>query len=88
MRISFILIILASLLAMQGHAQKSAALNDHYKNEYQTLKEFLKYSETVEGDTNIDVKFYYIDIAVGIYSPYISGEVTILFEPVSEKKVE
>jgi aminopeptidase N len=85
---SIFLFILVTILAIHGNAQKSAALTEHYQNEYQTLKEFLKYSEAVEGDTNIDVKFYYIDIEVGIYSPYISGAVTILFEPVSENLSE
>ncbi|MDB4303951.1 M1 family aminopeptidase, partial [Desulfosarcina sp.] len=34
----------------------------------------------IKGDTNIDVKFYYIDITVGVWSPYIEGDVQIIFE--------
>lgn len=77
------LLILSLLLFLHGAAQKATPLLEHYGNEYQTFKEFIKYSESIQGDTNIDVKFYYIDIEVGIYSPYISGAVTCLFEPLT-----
>ncbi|MEZ5146794.1 MAG: hypothetical protein R2759_06860 [Bacteroidales bacterium] len=43
----------------------------------------IKYSQIVKGDTNIDVKFYYIDITIGVPDPYISGCEIIRFEPVS-----
>jgi aminopeptidase N len=62
-------------------AQKSESLQQHYKNEFQTFKEMVKYSQIIKGDTQIDVKFYYIDIAIGVPDPYISGDVTIRFEP-------
>ncbi len=65
-------------------AQKQNTLLEHYHNEYRTFKEFIKYSEAIQGDTNIDVKFYHIDIAIGVYSPYVSGEVTILFESLTD----
>ncbi|MCB2218886.1 MAG: T9SS type A sorting domain-containing protein [Bacteroidetes bacterium] len=79
--IHFYLFTLSLLLASGVFAQKSAALQQHYKNEFQTFKEMVKYSQIVKGDTNIDVKFYYIDIAIGVPDPYISGDVTIRFEP-------
>lgn len=68
--------------SIQLNAQKSNIQLDHYKNEFQTFKEMVKYSQTVKGDENIDVKFYYIQIDVGVPDPYIAGDVTIRFEPV------
>jgi len=79
----FLIHLFLLFIFLQGIAQKSEHLLSHYKNEYQTFKEFIKYSETARGDTNIDVKFYYIDISVGIWSPYIEGDVQIIFEPVT-----
>ncbi len=80
----FLLNILVILFISQiGFSQKSEILLDHYKNEYKTFKEFIKYSETIKGDTNIDVKFYYIDISIGVWSPYVEGDVQIIFEPVT-----
>jgi len=75
---------LGMMLSLVGFSQKEASLIEHYHNEYQTFKEFIKYSETIQGDTNIDVKFYSIDIEVGVYSPYISGDVTCIFESLSD----
>jgi aminopeptidase N len=76
----FILLVLF-IYSLAAYTQKSETLIDHYKNEYKTFKEFIKYSEAIKGDTNIDVKFYYIDISIGIWSPYIEGNVQIIFEP-------
>jgi len=78
----FLLLIIIALQA-SAFSQKSSILIDHYKNEYQTFKDFIKYSETIKGDTNIDVRFYYIDISIGIWEPYIEGDVTIIFEPLT-----
>ncbi|MCF8369694.1 MAG: T9SS type A sorting domain-containing protein [Bacteroidales bacterium] len=74
------IILLCLLPAFLGFSQKSSNLIDHYQNEYQTFKEFIKYGSIIKGDTNIDVQFYYIDIKIGIPSPWIEGEVTIRFE--------
>ena len=63
-------------------SQKSPEIINHYQNEYQTFKEFLNYSQKVKGDTNINVLFYYIDIEIGVYAPWVEGDVSILFEPV------
>ncbi len=75
-------ILILLFISQIGISQKSEIQIDHYKNEYKTFKEFIKYSETVKGDTNIDVKFYYIGISIGVWSPYIEGDVQIIFEPV------
>lgn len=74
------ILFLSLFLSLQAIAQKESTLIDHYKNEYQTFKEFIKYSEAIQGDTNIDVRFYHINIEIGIYSPYIDGDVSIIFE--------
>ncbi len=78
-----ILTLIGFTLSTLVVAQKSEILQQHYKNEFQTFKEMVKYSQTVKGDTNIDVKFYHLDISIGVPDPYVSGAVTIRFEPVS-----
>ncbi|MCB0805280.1 MAG: T9SS type A sorting domain-containing protein [Bacteroidales bacterium] len=82
MRIKYLFTILL-LAACNGlFSQKSPEILNHYQNEYQTFKEFLNYSQKVKGDTNINVLFYYIDIEIGVYAPWVEGDVSILFEPV------
>ena len=83
MKKNFLLITFLTFVLFSVSAQKSRVLLEHYQNEYQSFKEMIKYSQIVKGDTNIDVKFYYIDITIGVPDPYISGDVTIRFEPVS-----
>jgi len=68
-------------LSFSLSAQKSDVLLDHYNNELKTLNEFIQYSKIIKGDTNIDVKFYYLNISIGIESPYVGGEVLCKFEP-------
>lgn len=63
-------------------AQKSQVLLNHYQNEYRNFREFIARSLTFKGDTNIDVRFYHIDIEIGINSPYVGGSVLCRFEPV------
>ncbi|MBN2173881.1 MAG: hypothetical protein JW731_07110 [Bacteroidales bacterium] len=82
--ISIFLVLIISVLFNNAIAQKSETLLDHYVNEYRTFKEFIAKSMEFKGDTNIDVKFYYLDIFIGIESPFISGNVTCIFEPVTE----
>jgi aminopeptidase N len=62
-------------------AQKSEALLTQYQHEYETFKEFIIKNEAYKGDTNIDVKFYHIDIEIGINSPWIEGSVLCRFTP-------
>ena len=76
---TFLLIVF--WISVVGMSQKSDILLNHYQNEFETFKEFVKYGETIKGDTNIDVKFYYINIEIGIESPFVGGDVTCLFEP-------
>lgn len=83
MRKFFIILFIATGLLSFG--QKANSLLEHYQNEYRTFKEFIKYSEAIQGDTNIDVKFYYIDIEIGIWSPSIEGNVSIQFAPLVDE---
>ena len=81
----FIFLTLLLLFSVVTMPQKPTPLTDHHKNEYRTFKEMITYSHTVKGDTNIDVKFYYIDIEVGVYSPWIEGNVTCRLTPVTNE---
>jgi len=65
-------------------AQKSDALLMQYQLEYKTFKEFIVKNSQYKGDTTIDVKFYYIDIEIGINSPHIKGSVLTRFEPLED----
>lgn len=65
-------------------SQKSAALLEQYKYEYETFKEFIVKSSQYKGDTTIDIKFYHIDIEIGINSPWIEGNVLCRFTPLTD----
>lgn len=72
-----VLLILSQIVL----AQKPELLTDLYKNEYRNFKDFVKYGQSVERDTTIDVKFYFIDIDIGVPEQYVGGTVTLRFEP-------
>jgi aminopeptidase N len=74
---SFLVLIIFQIV----YSQKSEALLNHYKLEFQSFKEFVIQNATFKGDTNIDVKFYQIDIEIGIASPFVGGSVVCRFEP-------
>jgi aminopeptidase N len=69
------------LLAGLTHAQKPDILRHQYDLEFQTFKDFVAKNATFKGDTNIDVRFYYINISIGVESPYVDGSVLCRFEP-------
>jgi aminopeptidase N len=78
---STLTILLVCLISNSGPAQKSEALLNHYNHEFKNFKEFVSKNATFKGDTNINVKFYYIDIEIGISSPFVGGSVLCRFEP-------
>ncbi len=63
------------------NAQKSEILQQHYDNEFQSFKEFVAKNATVKGDTNIDIKFYFLNLEIGVESPFVGGNVVCRFEP-------
>ncbi|OQX81275.1 MAG: hypothetical protein B6D61_00890 [Bacteroidetes bacterium 4484_249] len=77
----FILAIIFGVFQF-SYSQKSEALLKHYDHEFQTFKEFIIKNANYKGDTNIDVKFYHLDIEIGVESPYVGGNVLIRLEPV------
>ena len=82
--ISFPGIIILTLFMVSGSvsfSQKSAQLQKQYDMEFQAFKEFVAKNAVMKGDTNIDVRFYYIDISIGVESPYVGGSVLCRFEP-------
>jgi aminopeptidase N len=76
-----IIVIVLAISISQLYAQKSTELQKHYDLEFQTFKEFVIKNATFKGDENIDVKFYHLDIEIGIASPFIEGTVLCSFEP-------
>lgn len=80
MKNKLLIFLTVSLISLTLVSQKSQILEDHYKNEWKTFKEFVRYSEDIIPDTSIDVKFYYLDLEIAIDSPYIAGIVTCVFE--------
>jgi len=77
------LILLLSYLLYStiSFAQQENSLDKHYHHEMQTFKEFVIKNATYKGDENIDVKFYHIDISIGVEEPYVGGRVQCVFEP-------
>ncbi|NOX47856.1 MAG: T9SS type A sorting domain-containing protein [Chlorobi bacterium] len=84
MKIKIFPTLFFALVFLSGFSQKSAELQQHYDLEFKTFKEFVIKNATFKGDTNIDVKFYHLDIEIGVASPYIEGSVVIRFTPVAE----
>ena len=82
MKIKIIPTLLFVLIFLTGFSQKSIELQHHYDLEFKTFKEFVIKNATFKGDTNIDVKFYHLDIEIGVPSPYVEGSVIIRFTPV------
>lgn len=78
------LIIISLIVSMNLVSQKSEALLKQYHYEYETFKEFIIKNSQYKGDTTIDIKFYHIDIEIGISSPWIGGNVLTRFEPNSD----
>src|SRR5210317_1241614 len=78
-----ILILMIGALSVMN-AQNRQAVKDLNEMEWKTFKEYIRASETYIPDTNIDVKFYFIDIEIAIDSQYISGLVDCNFEPVGD----
>ncbi len=64
-----------------ANAQQKSPLEELHECEWKTFKEFVRYSEENIPDTNINVKFYYLDLEIAIDSPFIAGQVTCDFEP-------
>ncbi len=77
----YIVFLFALISISRSYSQKSEALLELYDYEFKSFKEFVAKNATFKGDTNIDVKFYNIDVEIGIGSPYITGRVTCRFEP-------
>jgi len=79
---TIIILLFTVLLSITGMSQNRQLMDEFYAHEWQTLKEFIQYSENNIPDTTIDVKFYYLDLSIEIDSPYIEGVVSCHFEPV------
>ncbi len=75
--------ILFNGIMAQAQRPKSLSIQQGY--EWETFKEFIRYSEKFIPDTNIDVTFYYLDLSIAIDSAYIHGVVTCNFEPVASQ---
>jgi hypothetical protein len=64
------------LLPLLIHAQKSENLHQHYHKELKSFKEANTRSEQMSPDTNIDVKFYHLELDIRIGSSFPVGKWT------------
>lgn len=80
--------MLLALLSVISIAQNRQTMDEFYAHEAKTLQEFISYGEKSIPDTNIDVKFYYLDLSISIDFPYIEGVVSCEFEPVANNLSE
>ncbi|MEE4255878.1 MAG: M1 family aminopeptidase [Bacteroidales bacterium] len=74
-------LIVFLLAVVISQAQRSEELQRHQEREWKSFKEYIRYDQDYIPDTNIDVKFYCLDLNVAIDSPYIEGVVICHFEP-------
>ncbi len=77
-------LLLSLLMPALLFAQKSENLHQHYNNELRTFKEAMIRSEQMNPDTNIDVKFYHLELDISIGAPFLQATSTIIFEPKAE----
>jgi len=80
MKKTFTLIVFL-LATVISQAQRSEELLRHQEREWKSFKEYIRFDRDYVPDTNIDVKFYCLDLNVAIDSPYIDGVVICDFEP-------
>ena len=64
-------------------AQEEKAMTLFHEHEMSTWQNLIGRSQQHINDTTIDVMFYHLDIEIAIDSSYISGNVKILFEPLT-----
>ncbi len=67
-----------------AHSQSEKAVETHRFYEMKSFNEFVNRSLSYRADTNIDVKFYHLDLSIGIDSPHIAGRVRCQFEILSD----
>ena len=81
-------LLLSLLMPAMLFAQKPEALQEHYRNELKTFKEAMIRSQKMSPDTNIDVKFYHLELDISLGSPFLQATSTCIFEPASENLSE
>ena len=81
-------LLISLLLPTMVIAQKPDALQKHYQNELKTFKEAMIRSQKMSPDTNIDVKFYHLELDISLGSPFLQATSTCILEPASENLSE
>lgn len=84
MRIQFQLLLFFSFLFAFSFAQDSTMSSDSfYRQEWESKRSADKERVLLDlvTDSNIDVKFYHLDVNINVYSPSISGMVYMQFRP-------
>jgi len=68
------------LFTLVTFAQDSRIMEDFYRLEQENWREYYEASRFLSTETNFDVTFYYLDVELGLVSPFIRGNVLCRFE--------
>lgn len=68
--------------------QKSDVLQQLYHQELKTFKEAMIRSQQMNPDTNIDVKFYHLELDISLGSPFLQATSTVVLQPKSDNLEE
>jgi len=79
------LLFIIALFPLILFGQKDQVMIDHYHNEWNNFQDFIAASMDDNADTTIDVMFYHLGLDIGIYDPYLVGNVKCVFQPVIEE---
>jgi len=78
---SFLLILIFPLVI---YSQKSDLLQQHYQNEFNTFREAITQSESMNPDTTINVIFYHLSLDIKIDSPYLTANTRCNLTPFAD----
>ena len=80
----FTTFLLALLFPVMLLSQKPEILQQHYQNEFNTFREAIARSGSMNPDTTIDVIFYHLTLDISIDEPYLAGIAKCIIEPVND----
>lgn len=78
---SFLLIVIFPLVIL---SQKSELLQQHYQNEFNTFREAIAQSESMNPDTSINVSFYHLTLDIKIDAPYLVANTRCVLTPLAD----
>lgn len=77
-------VLLLILFPTTLFSQKSEILKQHHQNEFDTFRETLIKSQSMNPDTSINVSFYHLTLDIKIDAPYLKANTRCILTPVAD----